>query len=345
MPRDVPARDMMVSDERPDARHITHRSSRFRQGSSDAQARDHPAGSRRARSCRDLERSGAMGRHRGRRRRGADRSAGVVRAVLSGLDLALAARSRQRPHGETARAAGRQRGKHRPRRPRPAVQRGARASGDDRLRHDRARRRFEPRHDLQHRRRHRRRWQRAQQAPQADADQSGTHGLGFRRRLDAQRRRHVLRPHRDDALLGELYAARALRAVRAGRRSLRRADLRQRRRVDRNDAAHRTRRLLLGRRQRNPAQRSRPAGRFSGPGDALSGCRRVDQRRRFGRRRARGKIVAGPLRREAGILYADIDLDAVAAARRRIDVAGHYARPDVFRLHVNRQRQSPVSFD
>jgi nitrilase len=58
-----------------------------------------------------------------------------------------------------------------------------------------------------------------------------------------------------------------------------------------------------------------------------------------------GKIVAGPLRREAGILYADIDLEAVAAARRRIDVAGHYARPDVFRLHINRQRQSPVSFD
>ena len=58
-----------------------------------------------------------------------------------------------------------------------------------------------------------------------------------------------------------------------------------------------------------------------------------------------GRIVAGPLRREAGILYADIDVGAVAAARRRIDVAGHYARPDIFRLHVNRQRQSPVSFD
>jgi nitrilase len=58
-----------------------------------------------------------------------------------------------------------------------------------------------------------------------------------------------------------------------------------------------------------------------------------------------GRIVAGPLRKEAGILYADIDLGAVAAARRRIDVAGHYARPDVFRLHVNRQPQSPVSFD
>ena len=63
----------------------------------------------------------------------------------------------------------------------------------------------------------------------------------------------------DDALLGELHAARALRAVRAGRRSLYRADLRQRRRLDRNDAAHRTRRLLLGRRQRNAAQRARPA--------------------------------------------------------------------------------------
>ncbi|MGH8849737.1 MAG: carbon-nitrogen hydrolase family protein [Casimicrobiaceae bacterium] len=57
------------------------------------------------------------------------------------------------------------------------------------------------------------------------------------------------------------------------------------------------------------------------------------------------RIVAGPLRRETGILYADIELGAVAAARRRIDVAGHYARPDIFRLHVNRQRQSPVRFD
>ena len=58
-----------------------------------------------------------------------------------------------------------------------------------------------------------------------------------------------------------------------------------------------------------------------------------------------GKIVAGPMRRETGILYADVSIDAVVAAKRRIDVAGHYARPDVFQLHVNRQRQAPVTFD
>jgi nitrilase len=58
-----------------------------------------------------------------------------------------------------------------------------------------------------------------------------------------------------------------------------------------------------------------------------------------------GKIVAGPLRRELGILYADIDLEAVGAAKRTLDVVGHYARPDVFQLHVNRDPLQPVKFD
>ena len=57
-----------------------------------------------------------------------------------------------------------------------------------------------------------------------------------------------------------------------------------------------------------------------------------------------GAIVAGPMRKATGMLLAEIDIDAVASARRRIDVAGHYARPDVFQLHVNRQPQSPVRF-
>jgi nitrilase len=57
-----------------------------------------------------------------------------------------------------------------------------------------------------------------------------------------------------------------------------------------------------------------------------------------------GSIVAGPMRKATGMLIAEIDPDAVAVARRRIDVAGHYARPDVFQLHVNRQPQSPVRF-
>jgi len=57
-----------------------------------------------------------------------------------------------------------------------------------------------------------------------------------------------------------------------------------------------------------------------------------------------GKIVAGPLRRETGVLYADIDLQQVGAARRSLDVAGHYARPDLFELRVNTRAAPPVIY-
>ena len=58
-----------------------------------------------------------------------------------------------------------------------------------------------------------------------------------------------------------------------------------------------------------------------------------------------GKVVAGPLHEAFGILYAEIDLERVGMARRSLDVAGHYARPDIFRLQVNRRPQGPVTFD
>jgi nitrilase len=58
-----------------------------------------------------------------------------------------------------------------------------------------------------------------------------------------------------------------------------------------------------------------------------------------------GKIVAGPMRKEMGILYAEIDTERVGAARRSLDVVGHYARPDVFQLRVNTRQQSPVQFE
>ncbi len=58
-----------------------------------------------------------------------------------------------------------------------------------------------------------------------------------------------------------------------------------------------------------------------------------------------GKIVAGPMRNELGTLVADVDLERVAAARRVLDVAGHYARADVLQLHVNRNPQRPVRFN
>ena len=56
-----------------------------------------------------------------------------------------------------------------------------------------------------------------------------------------------------------------------------------------------------------------------------------------------GELVAGPLHGEYGILYADIDPARVKSSRRALDVAGHYARPDIFQLSVNREPQNPVS--
>lgn len=57
-----------------------------------------------------------------------------------------------------------------------------------------------------------------------------------------------------------------------------------------------------------------------------------------------GAIVAGPLHKESGILYCDIDLGKIDSARRVLDVAGHYSRPDIFTLQVNRKSLSSVEF-
>jgi nitrilase len=57
-----------------------------------------------------------------------------------------------------------------------------------------------------------------------------------------------------------------------------------------------------------------------------------------------GEIVAGPMRKESGLLEADIDITRVASARRAFDVAGHYSRPDIFTLRVDARPQSPLEF-
>jgi nitrilase len=57
-----------------------------------------------------------------------------------------------------------------------------------------------------------------------------------------------------------------------------------------------------------------------------------------------GVIAAGPLTREKGILYAEIDVEAARRARRSLDVTGHYSRPDIFELSVDRGPRRPVAF-
>lgn len=58
-----------------------------------------------------------------------------------------------------------------------------------------------------------------------------------------------------------------------------------------------------------------------------------------------GDILAGPMPKEKGFLTADIDVGQVREARRAFDVVGHYSRPDIFQLSVNKSKLSPVKFE
>ena len=55
----------------------------------------------------------------------------------------------------------------------------------------------------------------------------------------------------------------------------------------------------------------------------------------------KGEIVAGPGDGETTVI-ADCSMEDILAAKAACDVAGHYSRPDVFRLHVNRTSRQPV---
>lgn len=50
----------------------------------------------------------------------------------------------------------------------------------------------------------------------------------------------------------------------------------------------------------------------------------------------KGEIITGPLKAQEDILYAELNLNEISASKRLFDVAGHYARPDVFQFDVNR---------
>ena len=55
-----------------------------------------------------------------------------------------------------------------------------------------------------------------------------------------------------------------------------------------------------------------------------------------------GEVIAGPLYDEEGILYAELDMGEIIRSKVDFDAVGHYARPDVFQLHVNESANPPV---
>jgi nitrilase len=57
-----------------------------------------------------------------------------------------------------------------------------------------------------------------------------------------------------------------------------------------------------------------------------------------------GQVLAGPGYDGECILTAELDMAEIARGKYDFDVAGHYARPDVFRLYVNERAAVPVSF-
>ena len=57
-----------------------------------------------------------------------------------------------------------------------------------------------------------------------------------------------------------------------------------------------------------------------------------------------GEVLAGPSFESDAIITAEIDPRGIARGKFDFDVAGHYARPDIFRLTVNEAVQPPVEY-
>lgn len=55
-----------------------------------------------------------------------------------------------------------------------------------------------------------------------------------------------------------------------------------------------------------------------------------------------GQVLAGPLYHKEGLVSAEIDLEDIVKAKYDMDVSGHYARPDVFSLHVDTRQKKTV---
>jgi nitrilase len=58
-----------------------------------------------------------------------------------------------------------------------------------------------------------------------------------------------------------------------------------------------------------------------------------------------GQFIAGPVRKQEEILYAEVDPRMVQGPKWMLDVAGHYARPDVFQLTVHTDARQMIRME
>ncbi|MCL5247178.1 carbon-nitrogen hydrolase family protein [Cellulophaga sp. 20_2_10] len=57
-----------------------------------------------------------------------------------------------------------------------------------------------------------------------------------------------------------------------------------------------------------------------------------------------GEWIVAPVLHKEGVIYQEIDFNRVYEERQNFDPVGHYSRPDVTNLQVNRERQTTVAF-
>ncbi len=58
-----------------------------------------------------------------------------------------------------------------------------------------------------------------------------------------------------------------------------------------------------------------------------------------------GNWILEPIENKEGLFYQTLDFNRVLQERQNFDPVGHYSRPDVLRLNVNRERQSSVDYE
>lgn len=57
-----------------------------------------------------------------------------------------------------------------------------------------------------------------------------------------------------------------------------------------------------------------------------------------------GNVIVGPVFNEKTIIYADLDRATLIKSKMDFDAVGHYARPDVFSVHVDKESKNAVQY-